>query len=229
MIFNVRAEPLRIAVASNFKAPLERIIEHYNKQSDQEIKISSASSGTLYQQLMHGAPFDIFLSADELRPDLLISNKLAVENSKLTYAIGQLVFYAPNDNVSNSKLTITKYPKIVLASYKHAPYGIAAKKLIDKLNYGGTVITAANIAAAFQIVHSQHAPAGFVSLSHILQNEVSKSEYKIIDSSDTNIIQAGVILQRSKLKLQAQHFLSFLVSEPGKRILAGYGYLTPNS
>ena len=83
---------LKVAVASNFKVTLTEIVALYAQQSEQKILISSGSTGILYNQIKHGAPFDLFLSADEERAELIEHSKQGIKGSRFTYARGQLGF-----------------------------------------------------------------------------------------------------------------------------------------
>jgi len=77
---------LRVAVASNFLPTLRELVAIYRTESSDQIKIIAASTGKLYAQIIHGAPFDILLSADSRRPALLSNSGHAVEASRFTYA-----------------------------------------------------------------------------------------------------------------------------------------------
>ena len=197
--FQTIATPLRVAVASNFKQPLNEIVSQYQSTTDQKVTVSSASSGILYQQIKAGAPFDVFLSADELRPQMLVDENLALKTSQFVYAFGQLVYYSPNNTVKISELNQANN-RLVIANPLHAPYGVAAKEVLnDMLNaqFKGTFITSSNIASAFQIVHSGNASAGLVSLSHILSSKVSENEYILLDYPSARIAQGAVIVSRT--------------------------------
>ncbi|SFC16682.1 molybdate ABC transporter substrate-binding protein [Pseudoalteromonas denitrificans] len=231
LCFKTFATPLRVAVASNFKLPLSEIINQYQENTGNEVSISSASSGILYQQIKAGAPYDVFLSADELRPDLLIKNDLAYENSKVIYAVGILAFYSPNKKVILNELKQSDNDKIKIsiANPLHAPYGLAAKNILQELFqnievFKGTFITSNNIASTFQIVHSGNAPAGFVALSHIISTKVPRQDYQILSSDKAKVPQAAVILKRSKDKAAAKKFLTYLSSPEAIHQIIGYGY-----
>ncbi|WP_372768640.1 molybdate ABC transporter substrate-binding protein [Pseudoalteromonas sp.] len=220
------AQPLRIAVASNFKAPLQQVISGFEKSFNVEVSLSSASSGVLFQQIIHGAPFDLFLSADEEKVDLLLTKGIAVENSKQIYAIGELVFYSPGNTVSLSTLNEQEHLTIAVANSKHAPYGIATQAYINKFIKPLKVrkITTNNIAQTFQVVDTGNAEAGFVSLSHVRLKGIDEHFYERLDVVEAKIPQAGVIIARSKQQQQALALLNYLNSAPVKQQLAEFGY-----
>lgn len=224
--FQSLATPLRIAVASNFKLPLNKIVSQYQKSTNQKVTVSSASSGILYQQIKAGAPFDVFLSADENRPTMLVNEGLALKQSIYVYARGQLVFYSPNQKMKLAQVNKANN-KLVIANPLHAPYGVAAKNVLNdilKTPFKGTYITSSNIASAFQIVHSGNAPAGLVSLSHIVSTEVNQNDYVLLNNDNAYIPQAAVILARTKKMSQSKQFMTYLKSKEVQNIIKQYGY-----
>ena len=220
------ATPLRIAVASNFKLPLNEIVSQYQQNTNKKVTVSSASSGILYQQIKAGAPFDVFLSADVNRPTMLVDENLAIAQSMYVYAQGQLVFYSPKQKIKLAQLNKSDN-KLVIANPLHAPYGVAAKNVLNeilKTPFKGTYITGNNIASAFQIVHSGNAPAGLVSMSHIVSTGVNQEDYVLLNNENAYIPQAAVILTRSKKLKESKNFRTFLKSEEAKNIIKQYGY-----
>ena len=91
---SANANPVRIAVASNFKQTLEAILPAFEQAYPKtEVQVISGSTGGLYAQIMHGAPFDLFLAADSERPKKLLNESKALKI--FHYATGQLVYWAP--------------------------------------------------------------------------------------------------------------------------------------
>lgn len=224
--FQSLATPLRIAVASNFKLPLNEIVSQYKKSTNQKVTVSSASSGILYQQIKAGAPFDVFLSADVNRATMLVDENLAIKKSMYVYAQGQLVFYSPKQKIKLAQLNKSDN-KLVIANPLHAPYGVAAKNVLSdilKTPFKGTFITSSNIASAFQIVHSGNAPAGLVSLSHIVSTEVNQNDYVLLNNDNAYVPQSAVILARTKKMSQSKQFMIYLKSKEVQNIIKQYGY-----
>jgi len=125
--------PLRIAVASNFTPILKELLDEFKKQTNINTQIISGASGALFLQIKHGAPFDIFISADSVRPKLLEQQNLILLNSRKTYAIGQLALLSMNKKAQLSDLASTqKY--FAIASPNLAPYGKAAKQTLQHLD-----------------------------------------------------------------------------------------------
>ena len=166
---------LKLAVASNFRTAVTEIANIFTSKTGNEINISSASTGKLYAQIINGAPFDIFLSADELTPIQLEKNKLTVDGSRFTYAYGRLVLLSLDSKTSiNSEqylVNLEKINKIAIANPKLSPYGAAALDVLKNLAMYDTVVSklvyGENISQAFQYVVSRSAEIGFVSLSQV--------------------------------------------------------------
>ena len=97
-----RAETLTVAVASNFAEPLREIAQRFDASTGHEVRVSPGSSGKLYAQIINGAPYDIFLSADARRPEMLEMESKIVAGSRRTYAIGQLVVWSRDVEFSDN-------------------------------------------------------------------------------------------------------------------------------
>ncbi len=235
---------LRIAVASNFLQASRVLANQFEQQSGIKVNISSGSSGKLYHQIMHGAPFDLFLSADTDKPIRLIKSQHALESSLFTYAKGQLVLWVkncPNSNKSAIDLSLkflTQEPvkKLAIANPKLAPYGVAASELIksalDWQQIGHKLVYPENIAQVAQLAKLGVVDAAFVAKSHSesLQS-VPQQNHKscLIELDSTSyppIKQQLVILKATKNSEAAEHFLQFMRSPKAQALIKNMGYLT---
>ncbi|NQZ08463.1 MAG: molybdate ABC transporter substrate-binding protein, partial [Algicola sp.] len=117
------AATLKVAVAANFKPLLKQLKPQFEQLHLTKLSLSSASTGVLYAQITHGAPFDVLLAADEKRPRLLERNNLIIKGSRKTYSIGQLVLWHNDKNGGQpNKILLAQWPdKIALANAKTAP------------------------------------------------------------------------------------------------------------
>ncbi len=227
------AETLNIAAASNLTYVMPKIIEAFEAgNSSVKVRLSLASTGNLYAQIKNGAPFDLYLAADEKRPALLYQSGMT-EGEPFVYAEGRLVLW------SNKKLNLVeglyvlsspKIKRVALANPKHAPYGVAAREALveaglwsvlkDKFIYGE------NISQTAQFVQSGAAQAGFIaeSLLHTPAME-GGSFYRIPEGSFEPILQRCVVLKRKGGNLAAaRQFRDFLSSKVAREILIRYGY-----
>ena len=129
--------PLTIAVASNFYAPLKKICTNFTQETGIQVRLSNGSTGNLRRQIQHGAPYDLFFSADSKRPIQLEKKKLT--DLRFSYAFGKLAVWSikpdsitPDLNtldINNANLRF-----LAIANPKVAPYGIAAKEVLQHFN-----------------------------------------------------------------------------------------------
>lgn len=227
------ATELNIAVASNFVKPLKQIVQLYNKDNQAQIQISTASTGVLYNQIKNGAPFDILLAADDIIPQKLVNEKLAIESTNFTYAVGRVVLWSRKPNYvdeSGVKLNSLMYNHIAIANPKLAPYGIAGYQTINYFNLGEKmklkIVSADNINSTYQIVASGNAELGFVALSQVMQNgKLSSGSAWIVPENIAHTIkQNAIVLSKSTGNAQAYNFINFLKSKPAQQIIHSYGY-----
>ena len=171
---NVYAGEVIVAVASNFIKPMQKIAKAFEASTEHKVKISFGSSGKLLAQITHGAPFDLFLSADTDKVERLIKQKLAVADSDYIYAHGRLVLWSASADYideSSNILQTGDFKYIALADPKLAPYGQAANEVmqslaVDKL-LNSKLVTGENISQTYQFVSTGNAKLGFVALSQV--------------------------------------------------------------
>ena len=220
--------PLRIAVASNFKNTLIELVADFKRQHAYPITISSASTGALYQQIIKGAPFDIFFAADELRPNKLVKQGLA-QHTQL-YAYGRVALYSAKTqfNYAQQPQTLPSTCRIGIANPAYAPYGIAAQKVINDISALSQcqLIKGSNIAQAFQFTQLQTVDLGVVAYSHVLEQSIEQSQYQLLNER-YNVAQALVVLNNSNHKHtdnRAAQFVAYLHSANAQQIISHSGY-----
>jgi molybdate transport system substrate-binding protein len=191
------------------------------------------SSGKHYAQIINGAPFDIFFSADTERARLLEQSERAESGTRFTYALGKLILWSPMDNYVDLKGEVLKskdFRYLAIANPKLAPYGKAAEEVLKSLNIwtdlGGRIVRGENIAQTFQFVSSGNAKLGFVAYSQIksLDLSISGSFWEVPQSIYSPIEQQAVLLRDSAL---AREFLSFVKSDESLSIIYESGYGLP--
>lgn len=224
------AAELSIAVASNFSAPLQAIIATYAERTGDSVQISTASSGKLFAQIQHGAPFDLFLSADTAKPAALIASGNAVAESRFTYAIGRLALWSTQrPPAPRNRLESGEFKRLSMANPRLAPYGQAAEETLTAIGLWQTVqdkiVTGENIAQAWQYVATGNAELGFVALSQILDNgELPPGAWLVPTALHSPIEQDAVLLAPAADNPAAQGFLEFLRSPEAAAIIRAYGY-----
>lgn len=225
------ADPLRIAVASNFTAPMQKLAPLFEKETGEKVQLSFGSSGKFFAQISHGAPYDVFLSADQVKPEKLIKAKLAQKDSLVIYANGALALWSATlSSVEPVATTLINAKKIAIANPKLAPYGLAAKETLIKLglwqSLESKLVQGENIGQTYQFAYSENADVGFVALSQVLSGKV-KGAYWVVPSDDHSPIkQAAVVLTQSKKTKEAQDFVNFLMRADIQKDIATFGYKT---
>ena len=233
------ADELRVAVASNFYSTIKVIAEQFElkttNSSGQQHKVIliPGSSGKHYAQIINGAPFDIFFSADTERARLLEQSERAESGTRFTYALGKLILWSSMDNYVDLKGDVLKskdFRYLAIANPKLAPYGKAAEEVLKSLNIwtvlGGRIVRGENIAQTFQFVSSGNAKLGFVAHSQIKSSDlsISGSFWEVPQSIYRPIEQQAVLLRDSSL---AREFLSFVKSDESLSIIYESGYGLP--
>lgn len=233
---SLRAEEAMVAVAANFSAPMQQIAALFQKETGHQIKLSFGASGGIYAQVKNGAPFDLFLSADQLTPQKLEAEGLGVPNSRFTYATGQLVLWSKQEGLVDAKgqvLQNKSIQRIALANPKLAPYGAAAIETMTNLGLlkelQSKLVQGDNIAQTYQFVSTQNAQIGFVALSQVFTNGniTSGSAWIVPGNLHQPIQQDVILLRKGQDNKAATALLLYLKGEQAKNIMKSFGYLSP--
>ncbi|MGM0449649.1 MAG: molybdate ABC transporter substrate-binding protein [Pseudomonadota bacterium] len=225
--------PLRVAVASNVADAAEAIVERFEAETGHAVTLSTGSTGKQYAQIRHGAPFEVFLAADRRRPRLLAEAGKAVEDSRTTYARGRLVLWSPGESLVDPEgevLATDDYAYLALANPRLAPYGRAAKQVLEERNLwealDGRRVMGENIAQTFQFVRTGSAPLGFVARAQLEApgRSVGGSRWLVPKALHDPIEQQAVLLADEP---EARAFLDYVTGEQGRAILRDHGYEVP--
>lgn len=230
-----RAAELRVAVASNFQGTLEQLAPLYEKDSGNTLLVSAGSTGALFAQIENGAPFDVFFAADARRPRALVDDSLALPASVFTYARGVPVLWSANPDLitdGGNTLRQADYEYLALAHPRNAPYGVAARQVLEslglwtRLDEEQRLLRGRNIGQTYSQVASGAAPLGFVALSQIRHPDVRGKGSWWIPPEDSYepIIQQAVILQSSRNRELAEEFMHFVRSPAAAEIIRAAGY-----
>ena len=219
-----------VAVAANFTAAAEEIGKAFETASGHKVTYSFGSTGQLFTQIAHGAPFEVFLAADQARPEKAEADGLAVEGTRFTYATGRLVLWSADANLIDGTPDILKDPKlahVAIANPVTAPYGAAAMEVMEALGLTGTLkpklVEGKNIAQAYQFVATGNAPVGFVAFSQVVKDD-SGSRWSIPSDLYTPIRQDAVLLKNGGENEAAKAYLEFLKGEEARKIIESFGY-----
>lgn len=229
------ADPLHVAVATNFKPAAERIAALYREQFGNDVQIVGGSSGALYAQIVQGAPYDLFLSADQARPKQLEHEGFACPNSRFAYAVGQLLLWSHNaefdpDATLESVLIAGSFRFLAIANPELAPYGLAAEQTLQSLDLWerlqDRVVMGQNIGQTYALVASGNAELGLVALSQLQQpgRRASGRAWAVPQSLHKPILQDAVLLKRACEKPEAKAFLAFLRRPDAGAEIRAFGY-----
>jgi len=227
----VEAADIRVASAANFYPTLSKIKHKFEKYTGHRVTIIRGSTGKLYAQIVNGAPYDIFLSADSVRADKLVTLGIADNDEAIVYAIGQLCVWNPKANSPQQikeQLLSNNIKKLAVANPRTAPYGQAAietlksmglyEKLKSKLVFGE------NISQTLQFVQSGAADLGFVARSH-MKDKFDESQYwNIAEDKHQPIKQKMLVLKKSKHITAARSFMVFMQTAEIKKLIRNDGY-----
>lgn len=227
------AAEVSVAVASNFGAPMNAIAAEFARDTGHVARPAFGSSGRFYAQIRQGAPFEVFLSADDETPARLVQEGLADGAGRFTYAIGRLVLWSSRPDLGDAAgqvLASGRFERLALANPKTAPYGRAAIETLERLGLRARVepkfVQGENIAQAFQFVASGNAELGFVALSQVGRDGRigSGSGWIVPAELHQPIRQDAVLLARGRGQPAAEALLQYLKGDKARQIIRSYGY-----
>lgn len=232
---------VRVAAASDLRYAFEGITAQLEQaRPDLDLQVAYGSSGTFFAQIVNGAPFDLFMSADIDYPRQLAARGLTMADSEFLYAVGRLVLWVPASSPVDvtSGLEALADPRVAylsIANPEHAPYGRAAEaamrqaKVYDRVK--SKIVLGENVSQALQFVQSGAAQAGLVALSLAIAPSVRPTGkfWEIPSTLHPQIDQAGVILKAAGDLEAARAVRAFLIGEGGRATLKQYGFSLPGS
>jgi molybdate transport system substrate-binding protein len=229
------AQELRVAAASDLQAAMPAIAAQFERDTGHRVTLTFGSSGNFATQIEHGAPFDVFMSADIEYPKRLEQAGLVEPGSRYDYATGHLVLWTRNDSGVDVKrglavLADARVRRIAIANPAHAPYGRAAvaairhEGLYDRVQ--SKFVLGENISQAAQFAQSGNAQVGIIALSVALSPAMKESGSYLEVPADfyPTIEQAAVVIAASKQKALASRFVESLKQAPAKAMLQSFGF-----
>jgi molybdate transport system substrate-binding protein len=227
---SARAADINVAVAANFTDAANEIGALWARKTGHRAIFSFGATGALYTQISQGAPFDVFLSADQAAPTRAGTEGLAVANTRFTYAIGKLVLFSKETGVVTGEQTLrdNKFAKLAIAAPAAAPYGSAAVETMRKLGVydaiAPKIVEGQSIAQAFQFVETGNAQVGFVALSQVV-NVTGGSRWVVPAQLYSPINQDAIITRAGAPKPPAVDFIAFLKGSEANQVKEKYGYV----
>ena len=231
---SARADEIQVAVAANFSAAAQKIAAQFEHDTGHVVKLSFGATGKFYAQIEAGAPFDVLLAADQATPGRLVTEGKAIPTTLHTYAIGKLVLWSADPGLVDAKgevLKSDKWKHLSVADAKLAPYGQAARETLAALKLTDAVqsrvVTAENIAQAYQFVQTGNAELGFIALGQVQPPDGGKapgSIWLVPDELYAPIKQDAVVIAATKSAKAATEFVDYLASDKARAVIKAYGY-----
>lgn len=227
------ADDVQVAVAANFTAPIQAIAKEFEKDTGHRLVTAFGATGQFYAQIKNGAPFEVFLAADDTTPAKLEAEGDTVKGSRFTYAIGTLALWSAKDGYVDAEGNVLKqnqFQHLAIANPKAAPYGLAATQVLQKLNLTeatrAKLVEGQNITQAYQFVATGNAELGFVALSQIYQEgKITHGSAWVVPAAlHEPIRQDAVILAKGKDNPAAQALVDYLKGPKAAAVIAAYGY-----
>ena len=224
-----RAADVSAAVAANFTDAANEIGRAFAAKTGHRALFSFGSTGQLYTQITQGAPFQVFLAADQATAKRAIDQGHAVGGTQFTYAVGKIVLFSKNATLVNGADTLktASFRKLAIANPAAAPYGAAAVEALRKLGVydaiAAKIVQGDSIAQTYQFVDTGNAELGFVALSEVV-NVPGGSRWIVTDNLYTAIRQDAVLTKAGATSDAAKAFLAFLQGAEAAAVIEKFGY-----
>lgn len=208
------AQRAYVAVATNFKLVADELATSYAHESGHEIVLISGSTGKLYTQIINGAPFELFLAADQVRPARLVKDQLGLADTLATYTLGRLSLVSRN-NVDAHTLQNNEFRSIAIANPKLAPYGTAAMQVFSYLGIHDAmepkIVLGENVGQAYALVATGNAETALVA-DTLISKQHNLSRWLIPSTYHDPIRQDLVLLTQGADNIAARGFMAFVLA-----------------
>ena len=229
-------EPVRIAAASDLRFALDDIIALYRGDNpDANIQAIYGSSGKMTTQIINGAPYDLFFSADIAFPERLHAEGLTATEPAV-YAIGRIVIWSSTLDAASltlEDLAADNIRRVAIAQPAHAPYGMRAEEAMQSAGVWeavqGKLVFGENIAHAAQMAESGAAQVGIIALSLAKFPDLAQHSHHLIDDALHHPLTQGyVVTRRGGNKPEAHAFADFMTTEAAHGVMTRYGFEMPD-
>ena len=231
-----QAGEVRVAVAANFAAPMQKIAATFARDTGHSAVLAVGATGKFYAQIVHGAPFHVLLAADSETPARLEKEGLAVAGSRFTYAVGRLVLWSRNRTLvdgAGNVLHTAHFERLALADPKLAPYGAAARDTLQAMGLLSALqprlVQGESIGQVYQFGASGNAALGFVALSQVWADGklTDGSAWVVPAHLHAPLRQDAVVLNAGRGNAAATALVAYLQSAPVRAVMQSYGYEFP--
>ncbi|QKT03336.1 molybdate ABC transporter substrate-binding protein [Ectothiorhodospiraceae bacterium 2226] len=232
------AADLRIAAAADLKYAMDEIVARFAEaHPEAKVEVIYGSSGRFRAQVAHGAPFDLYFSADIEYPRSLARDGHAA-SEVIPYAVGRIVLWSTRLDAAGLALADLAKPEIrrvAIANPRHAPYGKRAQEALEAAGVWDAVrpklVFGENIAHAAQFVESGAAEVGIIALALAINPHLrEQGAYRLIDDDLHGPLEQGfIVTRRAADNPLAFAFAAFLSEPPARAIMARYGFMAPDA
>ncbi len=210
------AESLRVAVAANFRPTLELLSARFEERTGHRVLISSASTGVLYSQILHGAPFDLFFAADRERPRRLAEQGLGTSEC---YARGRLVLVGDEGDLA---ALADPARSVAIANPDTAPYGAAAMEVLARPEFATgrkrRLVRGNNVAQAYQFWQSGATALALVARAMAPAGTLIPADWH------RPLDQHVLVLERGARSAAAQAYMDWIRSDTVRSVITDAGY-----
>lgn len=223
---------ITVAAASDLRFAFEELGGEFAARTGVDVTFSFGSSGQLREQIINGAPFDLFASANVAFVDAVIDAGRGIAATKADYAIGRIALWSPPGAApptSIEDLTDARFRRIAIANPAHAPYGLAAEQalatagILDEIR--SRLVFGENIADTLRIARSGNADVGIVALSLVV---TADTPYLVLDEELHEPLRQALVVTTTGLRGEdATAFADFLASPAGRDVMVRYGFALP--
>lgn len=235
-----QARELKIVVATNFQGTLQTLAQLFEERTGHHLTISGVSAGPAYAQIVNGAPYDVWFSADVKNPETLdLKDGLALPGSRFDYAVGVLVLWSAKPGFVDDKGEILKqdsrWRHIAVSNPDIAPYGFAGHQVLQKLGVlekfktEQRIVQPNSVGQVYSQTASGAADLGFVALAQVIQKDGSIPGSHWLPPADTYkpIVQQALIVKSTQERALAEEFMAWIKGPEATRIIKAAGYTIP--
>ena len=233
LVSGVNAEQATVAVAANFAWPMGDLEALFEEDGIHELTVASGSTGQLYAQIVNGAPFDVFLAADQERPQRLA--EAGIGDAPFAYALGRLALWTrvPRfaEGLTVNVLADGDFRRLAIANPRLAPYGVAARETLQAMGLWeplqAKLVLGENVGQAFAMAETRNAEFGLVALAMAVAYPGDAAYVMVSADYHAPIRQDATLLNRGRDNPAALAFIDFLRGIDARRIVAEAGFELP--
>lgn len=232
-------EPPVIAAAADLQFALAEVAQAFTQATGHEVKLATGSSGNFAQQIRQGAPFQLFLSADEQYVLDLARDGLTRDEGVL-YAVGRIALIVPKGSPLEVDGTLEdlrratgdgRLTHLAIANPEHAPYGKRAEEALRHVGVWdalqGKLVLGENVAQAAQLATSGSSQGGIIAYSLAISPKLKDvGSYALIPAEWHEPLQQRMVLLKGAGQV-AEQFYDYMQAPEARAVLRRFGFVLP--